>query len=66
MARYIRNTLVLFKVESTPGTDATPTGAADAVLVSDLSINPLDANNIDAIAPLIARSFADRARTLGT
>lgn len=47
MARYIRNTLVLFKVESTPGTDATPTGAADAVLVSDLSINPLDANNID-------------------
>lgn len=47
MPRYIRNTLVLFKVETTSGTDAAPTGGADAVLVTDLSINPLDATNVD-------------------
>lgn len=47
MPRYIRNTLVLFKIETTAGTDAVPTGASDACLVSDLSINPLDATNVD-------------------
>ncbi|MCV2359631.1 hypothetical protein LNV08_11690 [Paucibacter sp. TC2R-5] len=47
MARYIRNTVILAKVEVTPGTDAAPTGAADAVLISDMSITPLDAKNID-------------------
>lgn len=47
MTRYIRNTVVTAKVEATPGTDALPTGLADAVLVSDMSITPLDAANID-------------------
>jgi hypothetical protein len=47
MSRYIRNTLILAKVETTAGTDATPTGAANAILVSDFSITPLDAQNID-------------------
>lgn len=47
MPRYIRNTLILFKVETTSGTDAVPTGGADAVLVTDLTINPLDATNVD-------------------
>lgn len=47
MTRYIRNTVVTAKVEVTPGTDALPTGLADAVLVSDMSITPLDAANID-------------------
>lgn len=46
MPRYIRNTVILAKVETTSGTDAVPTGAADAVLVSDMSITPLDANNV--------------------
>lgn len=46
MPRYIRNTVILAKVETTAGTDAVPTGAADAVLVSDMSIAPLDAQNI--------------------
>lgn len=47
MARYIRNTVILAKVEATAGTDAVPTGAADAVLVSNLSITPLEAQNVD-------------------
>lgn len=47
MPRYIRNTVILAKVETTAGTDAIPTGVADAVLVSDMSITPLDANNVD-------------------
>ena len=47
MTRYIRNTVVTAKIEPTPGTDALPTGLADAVLVSDMSITPLDAANID-------------------
>jgi hypothetical protein len=47
MPRYIRNTVILAKVETTVGTDAVPTGAADAVLVTDMTITPLEAQNID-------------------
>jgi len=47
MPRYIRNTVILAKVETTSGTDAVPTGVADAVLVSDMSITPLDAANVN-------------------
>ena len=46
MPRYIRNTVILAKVETTIGTDAVPTGAADACLVSAMTINPLSANNV--------------------
>lgn len=47
MSRYVRNTVILAKVETTAGTDAVPTGAADAVFFGDVSITPLDAKNID-------------------
>lgn len=47
MARYVRNTAILAKVETTYGTDASPTGTANAMLVSNLSINPLNAGNVD-------------------
>lgn len=47
MPRYIRNTAILAKIEPTAGADAVPTGAADAVLVSDLTITPLEAQNVD-------------------
>lgn len=47
MPRYIRNTAILAKIETTSGTDAVPTGGANALLVSDLSITPLDAQNVD-------------------
>lgn len=45
--RLIRNTAILAKKETTYGTDATPTGAANALLVSNLSINPINANLVD-------------------
>lgn len=47
MPRLIKNTIVTAKVETTPGTDAAPSGAANAVLVSDVSATPLDAQAID-------------------
>src|SRR5574337_672870 len=47
MARYARNTAILAKVESTAGTDAGPVNTTDAVLVSNVSVTPLDAQNVD-------------------
>lgn len=47
MARYARNQAILAKIEATYGTDPTPTGGANAILVSSLSCNPLVATNID-------------------
>lgn len=47
MPRYIRNTVITAKVETTAGIDAAPTGLANAVLVSEMSITPLDAKNVD-------------------
>lgn len=47
MARLQRKTVILTKVETTPGIDAVPTGAANAVQVTDFSITPLEANNVD-------------------
>lgn len=47
MSRKIRNTLIVAKIETTSGTDALPTGALNAMLVSDMNITPLDAKNID-------------------
>lgn len=47
MPRYIRNTAILAKIETTAGTDAVPTGGANALLVSDMSITPLEAQNVD-------------------
>ncbi len=45
--RLIRKTAILLKVETTYGVDAVPTGAANAQLVSNLSINPLNAQNVE-------------------
>ena len=47
MTRYVRNTAILCKIETTSGVDSVPTGAANAMLVSDLSITPLEAQNVD-------------------
>lgn len=46
MSRSIKNTIVTAKVETITGQDAGPTGAANAVLVSDVSITPLEAQAI--------------------
>jgi len=45
--RLIRNTAILLKQEVTYGLDPVPTGAANALLVSNLSINPFSASNVD-------------------
>lgn len=64
MGRYIRNTAILAKVETTEGTDATPTGAANALLVSDVSINPLSAQNVSR--DLIRSYFGGSEQLVGT
>lgn len=47
MPRYIRNTAILAKKGVAPyGTDSVPTGGANAMLVSNVSINPLNATNV--------------------
>jgi hypothetical protein len=47
MGRLVRNTAILAKIESVYGTDPVPTGAANAMLVSNLSVNPLNAQTVD-------------------
>lgn len=47
MPRYLRNTAILAKIETTAGVDAVPTGAANALLVRDVSITPLESQNVD-------------------
>jgi hypothetical protein len=50
---YTRNTAVLLRSETTPGVDSVPTGAANAMLVSDVSIEP----NIETIDRALIRPF---------
>jgi len=45
--RLIRKTAILLKLETIYGTDPTPTGTDNAMLVSNLNINPLNAQNVD-------------------
>ena len=45
--RLIRNTAILLKQEVTYGLDPVPTGAANALVVSNLSITPFNAQNVD-------------------
>ena len=46
MSRLINKTVVLAKLETTYGVDAVPSGADNALVVSNLSINPLNAEYI--------------------
>lgn len=45
--RNIRNTAILAGIETTYGVDMVPTGLANAMLVSNISINPLNAQYAD-------------------
>ncbi len=45
--RYLRTTVILAKIETNYGTDATPTEGANAILISNVSITPLKSNNVD-------------------
>ena len=44
--RIVRNTAILAKAEGTYAVDAAPTGGANAMLVSNLTINPINAQNV--------------------
>ena len=56
--RFIRKTAILAKAETTYATDSTPTEGANAILVSNVSINPLNAQNVsrDLIRPYLGGS----------
>jgi len=58
MSRFIRNAAILAKLEVTYGTDPVPTGAANALLVSNMSIEQYNANNVsrDLIRPYFGSS----------
>ena len=64
MPRYIRNTAILAKVEVTEGVDSVPTGAANALLVSDVTINPLNASNVSR--DLVRSYFGGSEQLVGT
>jgi hypothetical protein len=55
MALLGRKRVILAKIETTYGTDATPTGAANAILVRNLDVTPLDAEvvNRDLVRPYL-------------
>ncbi|MBV8250549.1 MAG: hypothetical protein JO200_19140 [Comamonas sp.] len=46
-AIFVNQTVILAKVEATKGTDAIPTGAANAVLVSDVTFTPLEGDEVE-------------------
>lgn len=64
MARYARNSVILLKKETTSGTDAVPTGASNAVLVSNLKANPLNAQNVSR--DLIRNYFGGSEQLVGS
>lgn len=53
-----RKKIVLAKIETTYGTDATPTGAANAILISNVSLTPQESDFADRnlIRPYLGRS----------
>jgi hypothetical protein len=60
-----RKRLILAKTETTYGTDPTPTGAANAILVRNLEITPLQADTVtrDLIRPYLGNSDQLLAQT---
>ena len=58
-----RNVAVLAKIETTYGTDATPAGASDAVLVSDMTMKPMEMKTVDRA---LLRPFLGNSEQLPT
>lgn len=63
MPRKIKNSVVTAKVQTTAGVDAAPTGAANAILIKDVSITALDAQNIPR--DVIRGSFGGSEQLVG-
>jgi hypothetical protein len=59
MPRYIRNTVILAKIEATYGTDASPTGT-DALLVSNVSIT----RNLNSVNRDLIRGYMGASEQL--
>lgn len=64
MGRYARNSAILAKIEVTEGTDPVPTGSANALLVSEITVNPLNAQNVDR--DFIRNYFGASEQLVGT
>ncbi len=47
MPKLVRKRVVLAKIETTYGTDPTPTGSANAIQVSNLAITPINAETVN-------------------
>jgi hypothetical protein len=58
MSLLNRKRTLLAKIESTPGTDPTPTGAANAILVRNLTLTPMETTLVsrDLIRPYLGNS----------
>lgn len=64
MPRYLRATAILAAIEATVGVDAVPTGAANALLISNVNITPLNVSNVDR--DLIRGYFGASEQLAGT
>lgn len=62
--RYIRNAAVLAKIETAYGTDSVPVGASNSMLVSEVTITPLEASSVDR--DLIRPYFGASEQLVGT
>jgi hypothetical protein len=58
-----RDKLILAKIESVYGTDPTPTGAANAILMTDVTLQPLEGNDEDR--ELLKPYFGNQGSLLG-
>ncbi|MCA0849695.1 phage tail tube protein [Salipiger thiooxidans] len=47
MTLYFRKKVLLARIESVYGTDAAPSGAANAILASEISIRPMEGSDLD-------------------
>jgi hypothetical protein len=58
MPLLARKRVLLARIETTYGTDPNPTGAADAILVRNMSVTPQEADLVDRdlVRPYIGRS----------
>jgi hypothetical protein len=58
-ARFVANMATLVKIETDYGTDAVPTGAANAVQFNDVTVNPMAGGEVsrDLLKPYMGHLF---------
>lgn len=64
MSRYMRKAAILAAVESTAGVEAVPAANADGILFSNVTFNPLNANNVPR--DLVRQYFGGSEQLVGT